>query len=117
MNTSELKQFYIVKRVFKRDPLRILQLREEGRLKVHTDVFKWLDMQDKEKLWVQIMNKYEKSLEAFDALLANTTAEEFEKDYLSVESNLGITVEDYLNQDLYTVKVAKNTTLDGRENA
>jgi len=50
VNTSELKQFYIVKRVFKRDPLRILQLREEGRLKVHTDVFKWLDMQDKEKL-------------------------------------------------------------------
>lgn len=45
------------------------------------------------------MNKYEKALVVLDALLANTTAEEFEKDYLSVESNLGITVEDYLSQE------------------
>jgi hypothetical protein len=45
------------------------------------------------------MNKYEKGLAALDELFANTTAEEFEKDYLAVESNMGIKVKDYLNQE------------------
>jgi hypothetical protein len=42
------------------------------------------------------MNAMEKSLKAVDELFANTTAEEFEKDYLACESGVGITIEDFL---------------------
>lgn len=43
------------------------------------------------------MNKYEEGLAALDELFANTTAEEFERDYLSAEKNIGISAEEYLN--------------------
>ena len=42
------------------------------------------------------MNAMEKSLKAVDKLFANTTDEEFERDYLACESGIGITIEDFL---------------------
>lgn len=44
------------------------------------------------------MNKYERGLAALDELFANTTAEEFERDYLAAEYNIGTKVEDYLSR-------------------
>lgn len=53
------------------------------------------------------MNKYERGLAAIDELFARTTAEEFERDYLAAESNLGIKVEDYLNR--HNLKLVVNS--------
>jgi hypothetical protein len=52
-----------------------------------------------------MMNKYEKGLAALDRLFENTTAEEFERDYLAVEKGLGTKVEDYLmNENKVTIR-------------
>ncbi len=43
------------------------------------------------------MNKYERSLAAVDELFASTSPEEFERDYLKAEGNIGIRIKDYLS--------------------
>jgi hypothetical protein len=58
------------------------------------------------------MNKYEKGLAALDKLFENTTAEEFERDYLAVEKGLGTKVEDYLMNENKVTNHSACSTID-----
>lgn len=44
------------------------------------------------------MDKHERSLKAIDDLFEKTSPEEFEKDYLECEKNIGIKAEEYINR-------------------
>jgi len=60
------------------------------------------------------MNKYEKSLAAFDELLNNTSATEFERDYLAAESNVGTTISEYLEKACYEIAQVLEVSEDTR---
>ncbi len=51
--------------------------------------------QDKRFLSEVSMNKFEQGLDAADELFAQISAEEFEKQYLEAESELGLTIDEY----------------------